>query len=88
MDFTIDSRGGRDWKRVRVINTFTRITPYCIGAFRCFPFSRMPPQVKSMASALAGVYSACTEVRGDISTFLNMLCFDVGELGPFSPVLA
>ena len=36
-------------------------------------------QVESTALALAGVYSACTEVHGDVSAFLHMLCFDVGE---------
>ena len=34
---------GNGLKTVRVIHTFTRITPYCIGAFRCFSFSRLPP---------------------------------------------
>ena len=36
-------------------------------------------QVESTAFALAGVYCACTEVHGDVSAFLHMLCFDVGE---------
>ena len=36
-------------------------------------------QVESTAFALASVYSACTEVHGNVSAFVHMPCFDVGE---------
>ena len=82
---------------VRVINTFTRITPYCRGAFGSFPFLRMPPAWHMTYTV--NIISKGGENPGTGSlerlhfelqclAFLHMLCFDVGELGPFSPVLA